>query len=257
MKTIVGYHDYAMSAPLVLDNSTSLSWLRSFEKISDQANCHAVLREPNYTRSIEGKIRGVSYSFIEGHLSNHLEAIAQIKPDVIMLNICWYSQSIELIERLKDMFPKAKIIGRLHHDYKYLCDQKHPIDDFISKVHELVVPTQYALKQIQQNHKLRIPFHVLGFGVDVNFFSEFADQKKRTVKAVSAIGPNPTKNHELLNYIFSELRDQGFKASNLQGLTKTEFRKSLAEAEYFFSLRFPKQADHVYYSKQLPLDVIQ
>nr|QBK84689.1 MAG: hypothetical protein LCDPAC01_01700 [Pithovirus LCDPAC01] len=154
---IVGIHLYSMPAPVYLDKSTSLSWLRTFESLSKNNKCIAFLREPNYSKTMVSPIRGVYYNFYNYTRVVLLEKIVEIRPDVILYNACNYDQTVDLILRIKDELPSTTHIFRCHHEFRSVVSDKI-LKTLIKSCDISILPIESDLKYMGNVTSYCLPF---------------------------------------------------------------------------------------------------
>lgn len=231
-KRLLGIHDHANYAAKWLDTTTPYSWLRAFE-ILDATERYAFLRENNLTYSMDSKIRGVNYSFFKEGIAEWVDEIIDVKPDVILYNICWYSEAVEPIKRLKKHLKGTTHIIRVHHDVSYLSLQSG-FNEVVCSCDVAIVATAHQADKLEQIGFLG-KIHVLPFGVDHNeFLVNRKPFKEREIDVISATNTHPARNLPLLKKIYSRLAANGVKVRNVVGLSRQELAMSLGNSKIFF-----------------------
>lgn len=230
---VLGIQDYSMSAIRWLDQDTSVSWLRSFEALSkDGHECHALLKEHNYTGKILTPIRGVKYNFISHTLdADNITKFTDSDTDIILYNFCNYKSLQHILKTMQIRFPWALHIVRTHHECKRVLDTELLLE--LSKhCDNLIVSSVYDEMYIKTH--CDIPCSVLPFCVeiDVNIKEEI---NIKDIDVVSSIGDNPVKRPVILDEIFSNLNEDNITTKNLIGLNKPDYIKQLKRGKIFLS----------------------
>ncbi|WP_188750968.1 glycosyltransferase [Marinobacterium zhoushanense] len=227
----LGIHDHANYAAKWLDQETPYSWLRVFEK-ADCIERHAFLREGNLSHKMSGPIRGVNYRFFKEGFESWVEEIEKLSPDVILYNLCWYSDAIKPLVRLKASLPNSIHIIRVHHDVSYLSMQRG-FKETVLECDVAIVPTENQAEELR-NIGFSGDTHVLPFGINQNEFNIYKKEfKERRIDIISATNTHPARNLPLLNKVYEKLTAKGINVKNVVGLPRTELSELLGDSKIF------------------------
>ena len=224
-----------MSTPMWLDKSTSLSWLRAFEELSECGDdVYAILQEPNYEYRMLYPIRGVRYYFTKSSkiLTDKIrEMICEVKPEVIMYNFCDYGSLPLLIEKLSVLLPDACHYVRTHHEVRRVLSGAL-LRSILSKVDMMIVSSD-ADKSVIEDVNKGVKIYVVPFGVDIKMGEGVS--MERVIDFASSCGVNPVKNLDILKCVFKGLELRGYKTMNILGQNKLRYVSLLKSTRVFFT----------------------
>jgi hypothetical protein len=237
---IVGVQDFALSAPAWLDEGTSVSWLRAWEKIAATSGHQmiAVLREHNYDVKMLRPVRGVTYWFAKTQ-DKLLSLVIEANPDIVFYNTCFYPQLPKIMQAVRLALPNCKQIVRTHHEVKRVMSDA-VLQAVLANADHVIVSTQadvrhlMGLQQQQQLHH----YSVVPFGVDVPYFLHARDmhgERGKQLDILASCSCNPVKNLPLLNETFDLLQQKGLHAQNTIGQAKARYAQLLCSSRLYFA----------------------
>ncbi|KAF6252729.1 hypothetical protein COO60DRAFT_1643862 [Scenedesmus sp. NREL 46B-D3] len=236
---IVGLQDFAMAAQAWLDESTSVSWLRAFERLAAEGGheAHAVLREHTHDYyAMEQPTRGVGYVFTKAHGKRLAEAVCRLRPDVVMYNCCYYARLPELMAVVRQQLPSAVQVVRTHHEVRRVLPRPL-LAAVLANADHVIVSTDADWEYVVGSGGLPSSHSVIPFGVDVPYYccQAHAAQQAGGLDFAASCSGNPVKNLPLLKAVFAELAGRGYSTCNILGQPKAQYARLLQSARVYFS----------------------
>jgi hypothetical protein len=230
---IAGVHDHANKAVRWIDEGDPYSWLRAFEHLGSMGfDVHALLAVNTHGNFASQTARKVNYRFYnEDRSFNSCKQILEnIKPDIILLNLCWYGHAEKAVISLRDSLPKSRLIIRLYHDVRYLWNQPGFLS--ILKLCDIVIaPTRSQACYIKTQGILR-PTHVAPFGINRHEIDNFTLQKDRMIDIISFVNSHPARNLDLVHKIYKKLECKGFNVQNQLNLSRKALVQVLNQSKF-------------------------
>lgn len=231
-KKYVGIHDHPDHAPRWVDAKTSYTWLRAFER-TEGIQPVAYVREYNYDYDVREAVNGVFYRFRRSGMQLWVDDIAKESPDVILHNVCFYSEGAPAIQRLKERVPAAVHVIRIHHQVRYLAAQPG-FREFLLACDVAIAPTPEQVLDVRRLGFLG-PIYSLPFGINVEPLKAHAlPFGERDIQLASASNAHPARNLEIVEAVYKELRLRGRRVENFQGLLPEAFSKALGRTKIFW-----------------------
>lgn len=228
---IIGIQDYPMPVTKWLDTNSSVSWLRTFESMSKNHECYALLREHNYNESIQEPIRGINYTFSQKTDIDSITKLSnKVNPDVIFYNFCEYKKLSEILNKMYIMYPWCLHVVRVHHESKRVLKDKSTLRGIIDNSDLIITGNKYDVEYIKSIDNKTECF-IVPFGINTEDFIENPGFTSK--KILSSSGDNPVKRLDVLNEIFMILNEKGYNTCNLIGINKKDYLERLKKGRYF------------------------
>ena len=236
MTKLLGIQDFPMSAPRWLDSATSVTWLRTWEKLVGTYELHALLREPYISYSMQSSIRGVYYHFEQQDTfwKNLLANVLKIGPSYIFYNCFEYKKMADFIQIYHNHDPSCLHIVRSHHELARVVPL---IDlDSVNVADIWIVASASDASYLNLAKHQPCKLYTVPFGVDVDYFSSHQSEEKRSIDFVTSTSTNPVKQSALINQVFTFLNAKGYTTQNVVGASKDAYRKVLQSARVYVTL---------------------
>lgn len=227
----LGIHDHPNIIEEWLRVDNQYTWLRTFENLECKTSAFLKTRDKKRKDLVKNiKVRSIEYYFDNNSCIDWSNQINQINPTHILWNICYYSEALPLIIKLKKQ--KSNIVHciRIHHEVSYLSSQEGFLD-FLFNVDFVITPTNSQLKFLKDLGYSQ-PMKVIPFGVDDEIFRKRISNKD--IDFISCCNKHPLRNLKFLKLQYLILNLIGFKCINITGLSRLELSKYLRRSKIFF-----------------------